>query len=197
MAGDVHEMQVGFADELDFRGVEETVVIFADEAGVFDGFLGKFAHVGGGADDAHVVGIRGSLAVRQCNVLADEHTYAYAGHVEAVKESLDVGVDLHALFFAFVLEDALGDGCDDAVVPSFDAFEGLSKALIVICEFGRPVATIFGGCEVAFGRRFDAVAIAVAVFFTVGFWEGAVLALFDAWILSGLAQDFRLSCVGF
>ena len=103
-------MQVGFAHEPDFRGVEEAIVVFADEAGVFDGFLGEFAHVGLGADDADVVGRCGLFLVREGDVLADEHADADAGHVEAVEEGLDVGVDLHALPFALVFEDALGCG---------------------------------------------------------------------------------------
>lgn len=149
MAWDVHEMQVGFTDELDFWGVEEAVVVFADEAGVFDGFLGEFADVGCGADDSHVIRIRGLFLVRESNMLANQHTYTYTGHVEAVEEGLDIGVNLHALFLAFVFEDSLSDGCDNAVVSSFDAFEGLGEAFVVVVELRRPVAAVVSSGEIA------------------------------------------------
>lgn len=103
MAGDVHEVQMRGAYELDFRGVEEAVVVFADETGVFDGFLREVADVGFGADDADVGGVFVVALVGEGDVLADEHSDADAGHVEAVEEGLDVVVDLHALPLALIL----------------------------------------------------------------------------------------------
>lgn len=149
MARDIHEMQVGFADQLDLWGVEEAVVVLTDEAGVFDGFLGEFADVGCGADDADVIRVRCLFLVRERDMLPDQHPYAYPGHVEAVEEGLDIRVDLHALLFAFVFEDSLRYGCDDAVVPSFDAFQGFRKAFVVVVEFGRPVAAVVSSGKIS------------------------------------------------
>ncbi len=124
-------------------------MVLTDEAGVFNGFLREFADVGCGADDADVIRVRCLFPVRESDMLPDQHTYADTGHVEAVEERLDIRVDLHALFFAFVFEDSLSYGCDDAVVPSFDAFKGFSKAFVVVVEFRRPVAAVVRSGEIA------------------------------------------------
>lgn len=57
VARNVHEVEVGFADELDFGRVEQAEVIFADEPRILDCFLRQVSHVSLGADDAYVVRI--------------------------------------------------------------------------------------------------------------------------------------------
>ena len=80
--------------------------------------------------------------IRQGDVLAYEHTDANTRHIEAVKEGLDVGIDLHTLPIALVLEYALGHSCDDAVMPPFYAFQRPGKALVVVVELRGPVPAI-------------------------------------------------------
>lgn len=103
MAGNIHEADVGIADELDLGRLEQTVMVLAHEAGIFDGFLGEFVDVRFCADYADVVGVGALALVGQSNVLADEHADANARHVETVEESLDVVVDLHALLLSLPL----------------------------------------------------------------------------------------------
>jgi len=110
MTRNIHKIQIIPTDQLDLGCFKETIVVFADKPGVFNGFLGKFFDICLGADDADVVRIAVLALVGQGNVLADEHTDADAGHVEAVKEGLDVVVDLHALALALVFEDTLSWG---------------------------------------------------------------------------------------
>lgn len=100
-------MEVRFANKLDFWGVKEAIMIFADKPRIFNGLLGKLANVCLGADDADVIGFGRMLLVSESNVLADEHPYPDAGHVEAIQEILYVRVDLHPLALPLVLEDAL------------------------------------------------------------------------------------------
>lgn len=57
MAGDVHEVQVGVADELDLGSFEEAVVILTDETSILNGFLGEILDVGLCADDTDIGGV--------------------------------------------------------------------------------------------------------------------------------------------
>lgn len=107
VARHIHEGDVVGADQLHLRRLEEAVVVFAHEACVFDGFLRQLAYVAARADDADVVGFVPLALFRQRDVLAHEHADADARHVEPVEERLDVLVDLHALLFTFVFENAL------------------------------------------------------------------------------------------
>ena len=108
MTGDVHEIQIGAADELNLGRVEESVVVFADEARVLDCLLRELAYVRLGADYSDIIGMRFGALVCQGDVLAYQHTDADAGHVESIEKGLDVGVDLHALALALVFENTLG-----------------------------------------------------------------------------------------
>lgn len=125
MTRNVHEVEVGVADELNFGSIEEAVVILADEASVLDGFLGQIAHVCLCTDDADIGRIRMSSLIGQSNVLAYKHANTDTRHVEAVEESLDVVVYLHSLTLALVFEDALGNGGHDAIVTALDLLESL------------------------------------------------------------------------
>lgn len=71
-------------------------------------------------------------------MLADQHANTDAAHVEAVEEGLDIVVDLHSLALALVLEDSLGDGCNDAVVPPLDLVQSAGEASVVVIELGWP-----------------------------------------------------------
>lgn len=187
MAGDVHKVQVGVAEKLDARGFEQAVVVLADEAGIFNGLLRELLDICLGADDADVGGVAVVALVGQGNVLADEHADADARHVEAVEEGLDVGVDLHALAAALVLEDALGHGGDDAVVPPLDLVQALGKLLVVELQLGRPVAVVVDGRKIpprdGSGLSMAvAVAIGVAVAVEVEVSPARGLALVNGWI---------------
>jgi hypothetical protein len=63
--------------------------------------------------------------VGQGDVLAQQHANTDTRHVEAVEEGLYVVVDLHPLPLALVLQDALCDRRDDAVMPPLDLVESL------------------------------------------------------------------------
>lgn len=157
---DVHEVEVGVADELDAGRLEQAVVVLADEAGVLNGLLGQLLDVCLCADDADVGWVAVVALVRQGNVLADEHADADARHVEAVEEGLDVGVDLHALAPPLVLEDALRHGGDDAVVPPLDLVQALGEFLVVELQLGRPVARVVDRGKVS-PRNGPGLAVAV------------------------------------
>lgn len=140
MSRDVHKVQIRLADELNFRGVKETIVIFTDEARVFNCFLGEVVDVGLGADDADVVVMFRSSVER--DVLTDQHTDSNTGHVEAVEEGLDRVVDLHSLLFPFVFVDAESHGGDDGIMTVFDVLEELGEAVVVVNNLRRPVAAV-------------------------------------------------------
>lgn len=195
MAGDVHEVQVGIAYQLNARGFKQAIVVFADEAGVLNGLLRKLFDVGLGADDADVGGVAMVALVGQGNVLADEHADADAGHVEAVEEGLDVGVDLHALAAALVFQDALGHCSDDAVVPPLDLVQALGELLVVELQLGRPVAVVVDGRKVSPRNRSGlsmavsiAIGVAVAVAVQVEVSPARGLALVNGWIRRCLGQ---------
>ena len=78
VARHVHKREVGRADELDFGGVKEAVVVFAHETRIIDGFLRELADGGFSADDADVVRFVMMRLLGQGDVLADEHTNADA-----------------------------------------------------------------------------------------------------------------------
>lgn len=162
VAGHVHEVEVGVADELDLGGLEEAVMVLADEAGILNGLLGEVLDVCLCANDADIGGVAVVALVRQGNVLAEEHADADAGHVEAVEEGLDAAVNLEALALALVLEDALGHGGDDAVVAALDLVQGLGEALVVEVQLGGPGARVVDGGVVAARERLG-LGAAVAV----------------------------------
>ena len=195
VAGDVHEADVVVAYELDLWGVEEAVVVLTHEACVFDGFLGEFADVGLGADDADVVGVGARALVGEGDVLADEHADADAAHVEAVEEGLDVVVNLHPLALALPFEDALGDGGDDAVVAPLDLLQRVGKLCVVCAQLGRPFQAVVCGRKVPPARRRALVvsAVGAAAAVAVAALRGrAVLALLYAGVLRGFEQRRRL-----
>ena len=183
----VHEADVVVADELDLGGVEQTVVVLAYEARVLDGFLGEFADVGLCADDADVVGVGARALVGEGDVLADEHTDADTRHVEAVEEGLYVVVNLHPLSLALPLEDALGDGCHDAVVPPLDLLQRVCKLCVVCAQLWRPFLAVVCGSKVSPARRCAPVLFAVGIAVAV-LWRRAVLALLYAGVLRCLEQ---------
>ena len=192
MTRNIHEFEIGLTDELDFGGFEQAIMVFTDKARIVDGFLGEVLHVGFGANHAHIIWLQVLLLIRECNMLADEHADADAGHVEAVEEGLDVGVDLHALPLPLVLENPLGYGCDDTVVSPFDDLERFGKALVIISQLGGPVDAVVGRGVVPSRRGRCGLGDAIS---GVGFGmrDGLVLALADAGVGGGLAQDFGLA----
>ena len=142
MAGHIHKLEVGRTEELDFRGIEQTKMVFAHESRILDGLLCQVLYTCLRADDAHVVGVFVGGLIRQRNVLPNKHTYTNTRHVESVKEGLYRGVDLHALLFSFPLIYALCNGGDDWVMSSFYVCEASSKLAIVLGQHGRPVLAI-------------------------------------------------------
>ena len=191
VARDVHEADVVVTDELDLRGVEQAVVVLAHEASVLDGLLSELTHVGLGADDADVVGVRARALVGEGDVLADEHADADAAHVEAVEEGLDVVVNLHALALALPLEDALGDGGDDAVVPPLDLLQRVCEFGVVGAQLGRPLLPVVGGSKVS-PRRCCALVVLPVTDAVAVLRRRAVLALLYAGVLRRLDQRRRL-----
>lgn len=152
MAGNVHEVEVGIADELDLGSLKHAIVILTDKASVLNGFLGEVLNVGLGADDADIVGVAMMALIGQGDVLTDEHTDADTGHVEAIEEGLNGAVDLHALTTALVLEDTLGHGGDDTVVAALDVMQSLGETLVVEMEVGGPVTRVIDEGKVAAGQ---------------------------------------------
>ena len=148
MSGDIHELEVVFTDELDLGSIKETIVIFTDESRVIDGFLRKLLNIGLCADDADVIWLTVLPLIRERNVLADQHADANTGHVESVKERLDVRIDLHPLSSTLVFKDALSYGRDHTIVAPFDAIQGLGKAFVVVSHLVRPVKAIICGSVV-------------------------------------------------
>ena len=63
----------------------------------------------------------------------------YARHVEAIKERLNRAVDMRRLALALELENTLGDGCYDRVVPPFDVGQDLGETLVVIVHLWWPL----------------------------------------------------------
>lgn len=155
MTGNVHEVDVGVADELDLGGFKEAVVILADESSVFNGFLGEILNVGLGTDYSDIGGIAMMALVRESNVLADEHADTDPGHVEAIEERLDGAVNLHSLALALVLEDTLCHGRDDAIMSSLDVMKSLRKPLVVEMQVGRPITRVVHHCKVPSRETLD------------------------------------------
>ena len=187
---DVHEADVGVADELDLGRLEQAVVVLADEARVLYGFLGEFVDVGLGADYADVVGVGALALVGEGNVLADEHADADTRHVEAVEEGLDIVIDLHALLLALPLQDALCHGRHHAVVPPLDFLQGLCELCVVGAQLHGPFLAIVGSGIVSArcGGALDLPRVTVAVAIrTLG--QRPVLALLDARVLCAFGSQ--------
>lgn len=142
MARDVHEVEGGRTKKLDLWCVEKAIMVFTDEAGIFNGLLSQFSHVGLSTDDAYIVGMPGACLICESDVLAYEHSYANARHVEAVEEGLDGRVDLHALPLALVFIYSLSDGGDDAIMPSLYSFQCARKSFVVVGEFWWPIVAV-------------------------------------------------------
>lgn len=189
MAWHIHEVEVGVADELNLWRIEETVMILAHEACVLDGFLSQITDVCLCADDADVIRVRMGSLISQGNVLTNQHTDADTGHVETVEESLDIVVYLHSLTFAFVFENALCNGCHDAIVTAFDLLERLGEASIEVVQLGRPVIGVIAGAIVTLEGILSLASV-------LGLVElRAVLALVDTRVLGSLAQYARVLAI--
>ena len=132
MAGDVHEVEVFGTDKLDFRSVEETVVIFADESSVLDGFLGEILDVCFRTYDTHITWVFMMTLIRQCDMLANQHSDTYSRHVKAIQERLYVIVNLHPLSFPLVLQYSLRNSRHHTIVPPLDLIQRIRKPFIVI-----------------------------------------------------------------
>ena len=142
MAGDIHELEVVFTDELNLGSIEKAVVIFTDEPCIIDGFLGNLMNICFCADDPDIVWLAMLPLIRERDVLADQHADANTGHVKSVKERLDIRIDLHPLSSTLVFEDTLSYGRDNTIVSPLDAIQSLSKTFIVVSHLMRPVKAI-------------------------------------------------------
>jgi hypothetical protein len=91
----IHKLQIRPTNQLNFGGIKKTVIIFTNETGVVDGFLSECLDIGASADDADVIFSSGFVV--EGDMLTDEHSDAYAGHVESIQEGLNLGIDLGSL----------------------------------------------------------------------------------------------------
>ena len=80
--------------------------------------------------------------IGQGDMLADKHADAYAGHVKAVEEGLNVVIDLHALSLSLPLENALRHGGHDTIVSPLDPVECLCKVLVIQLQLRRPISRV-------------------------------------------------------
>lgn len=71
--------------------------------------------------------------------MADQETNANAAHVEAVEPRLQIKTNFRFILTSFPLKNALGDGGDGWVVPSFDRLKGFREAGIVISDLRGPI----------------------------------------------------------
>lgn len=184
MARNIHEADVGVANELDLWRFKQSIVILAHEARILDSFLSEFVDVCLCANYADVVRVGALALVGEGNVLADEHADADARHVEAVEEGLNVVVNLHALLLSLPFQNALCHGRHHAIVPPLDLFQGLCELCVVGAQLHGPFLPVVGSGIVpaCCGRAFDLSRVAVAV--TVrALGQRPVLALSDARIL--------------
>lgn len=94
-------------------------------------------------------------------MLPYEHSYTDTAHVEAVKESLDIVVNLHTLSFALVFKNALRDRGDDRIVPALDLLERLGEPVVVVFELRRPRLPIIRDSIVS-ATGLSAVAVGLA-----------------------------------
>lgn len=181
----IHEVNVRVAHKLDLGGLEEPVVILANEARVFDGFLSQVLDIRLCADDTDVSGVAVVALVSQGDVLTDEHTDAYARHVEAIEERLNVVVNLHALSLALILQNTLRHGRHNAIVSPLDAVEGFCKSFVVQPKLGGPVSGVVHHGEVSPCGDGLLLVEAIAV---VGLRQRCVLPLFDTRISCRLRE---------
>jgi hypothetical protein len=100
-------------------------------------------------------------------------------------------VDLHALALALPLEDALGDGGDDAVMPPLDLLQRVCEFGVVGAQLGRPLLPVIGGGKVSPRRCCALVVLPVAAAVAV-LGRRTVLALLYAGVLRRLEQWRRL-----
>ena len=172
-------------------------MIFAYKSCILNGFLGQFSDVGFCAYYTDVIWICSCALICKCNVLADEHSYTNARHVETVEESLNVVVNLHPLSLPFPFQYALSHSCHNTVMPPLDLVKGVCEFCIVCAELWRPFFSVIGRDIVSptrcyapglfDGRRGGATAI--------WSWCRSVLALSDARILCRLAYQFLVFAI--
>lgn len=191
MARHVHEADVRIADKLYLGSIKQAVVVFAYKARILNRLLREFPNVGLCAYDAHVVWVGARPLICECNVLADEHPDANARHVEAVKEGLDVVIDLHPLPFPLPFQDTLRNRGHNAVVPPFDLLQRVCELCVVCAKLRGPVSSVVC-CGVVSPARCCAFAFptcSVAIAVAICAWRRPVLSLLDAGVLCGLGYQ--------
>src|SRR3954447_21136405 len=119
-------------------------MVFAYKSSVLNRFFSQLLHIRFGTNNTDIVRVSGMLLPSERDMLSYQHPNANTRHVEAVEEGLNRRVDLHALAFALVFIDACSNGRNDAVMPSFDCLECLSKLAIIVCKLLRPLVILIG-----------------------------------------------------